>query len=125
MKDKKVKHIEDLMEEYIVLTEEQIEIPLMLEKVKEKQANFLADYNNAVIKSSDAQDGFKLFSQVKKLEDQKAAFEIELAEVEAEFKAFLHSINGNKISYEKKDDNKNRMTFLFWLENDKIQSNRL
>ncbi len=125
MKDKKFKHIEDLIEDYIVLTEEQIEIPLLLARAKEKQANFLADYNNATIRSADAQDGFKIFNQIKKLEEQKAAFEMELAEVEGDFKGFLQSVNGNKISYEKKDDNKNKMTFLFWLENDKIQSNRL
>lgn len=125
MKDKKFKHVEDLIEEYIVLTEEQIEIPLLLQKAKEKQANFLADHDNTTIKSADAQDGFKIFNQVKKLDEQKAAFESEFAEVEAEFKAFLQSINGNKISYEKKDDNKNKFTFLFWLENDEIKSNRL
>lgn len=125
MKDKKFKHIEDLIEDYIVLTEEQIEIPLLLARAKDKQALFLADYQNTTIRSGDAQDGFKIFTQIKKLEEQKAAFELELAEVEAEFKEFLQSVNGNKISYEKKDDNKNKMTFLFWLENDKIESNRL
>lgn len=125
MKDKKFKHVEDLIEEYIVLTEEQIEIPLLLQRAKEKQANFLADHDNTIIKSADAQDGFKIFNQVKKLDEQKAAFESEFAEVEAEFKAFLQSINGNKISYEKKDDNKNKFTYLFWLENDEIKSNRL
>ncbi len=86
---KKFKHIEDLIEDYIVLTEEQIEIPLLLSRAKEKQDIFLADYQNATIRSGDAQDGFKIFTQIKKLEEQKKAFESELSEVEAEFKGFL------------------------------------
>jgi hypothetical protein len=83
----------------------------------------LAEHQNGTIRSTDAQDGFKLFSQMKKLEEQKKEFESELAEVEGSFKEFLQSVNGHKISYEKRDDNKNKMTFLFWLENDIIQSN--
>ncbi len=125
MKDKKLKNIEDLIEDYIQLTDEQIEIPLLLDKAKAKHETFLAEHQNTTIKSNDAQDDFKIFSQIKKLEEQKKEFETELAEVEGSFKEFLQSINGNKISYEKRDDNKNKMTFLFWLENDKIQSNRL
>ncbi len=125
MKDKRYKNVDALIEDYIQLTDEQIEIPLSLERAKEKQKTFLAEHQNGTIISTDAQDGFKIFSQIKKLEEQKKEFEMELAEVEASLKEFLQSVNGNKISYEKKDDNKNKMTFLFWLENDAIQSNRM
>jgi hypothetical protein len=91
MRDKKLKHIEDLIEEYIQLTDEQIEIPLSVAKLVEKQENFSRDYNQTTIKSSDAQDGFKIFVQMKKLEERKKEMEEELAEVEEVFSAFIQT----------------------------------
>ncbi len=38
---------------------------------------------------------------------------------------FILSLNGGKISYEKKDDSdKSKITFLFWVEDNKVNCNR-
>ena len=125
MKDKKYKHIEDLIEDYLQLTEEQIEISILVSKAKEKQELFLSENQNATIKTSDAQEGFKLFSQLRKVEDRNKELEAEIAEVETVLKEFMQPLTGSRISYEKKDDNKNKLTFLFWAEEGELKSNRV
>ena len=124
MKDKKYKHIEDLIEDYLQLTEEQIEISILVSKAKEKQELFLSENQNATIKTSEAQEGFKVFSQLRKVEDRNKELEAEIAEVETILKDFLQPLTGSRISYEKKDDNKTKITYLFWLDNEQLQLNR-
>ncbi len=125
MKDKKFKYYEDVIEEYLQLTDEQIEIPLLIEKNKEKMDSLNLDKNNAVLKAGDAEDAYKIFTQIKKLEDRRAEVETELKEVENFFKQFLQVIDGGKVSFQKKDDNdKSKITYLFWLEDGEIKSNR-
>ncbi len=68
---------------------------------------------------------FKIFNQIKKHEERKAELNDELAEVEKTLKDFLSFLKGSKITFEKKDDtNKSKSTFLFWLEDEKIMSNK-
>lgn len=125
MRDKKYKYIEDVIEEYIRLTDEQIEIPLQITKAQEKYDIFLKDHENGVLKEEDAQYAFKIYFQLKKYAENKKEVEEELTEVEGILKEFLHTLKGAKISFEKKDDNKSKMTFLFWLEEEELKSNRL
>ena len=125
MKDKKYKYIDDLIEEYIRLTDEQIEIPLHIAKSREKYDSFLKDHVDEVLKADDAQHAFKIHSQLKKYEENKQELEQELAEIESMLKEFLQTLSGLKISYEKKDDNKSKITFIFWLEGGELKSNRL
>ena len=125
MKEKKFKYIDDVIEEYIRLTDEQIEIPLQASKTREKYDTFLKDHGNGVLKSDDAQHAFKIHTQLKKYDENKVELEEELGEVEGILKDFLKSLNGSKISYEKKDDNKSKLTFQFWLEGEELKSSRL
>jgi hypothetical protein len=62
---------------------------------------------------------------LKKYEENKKELEDEFAEVEGVWKGFLATLKGAKISYEKKDDNKSKMTYQFWLEGEELKSNRL
>lgn len=125
MKDKKYKYVEDVIEEYLRLTDDQIEIPLQITKAKEKYDAFLKDHENEVLKADDTQHAFKIHSQLKKYDENKTEVEKELSEVSSILKDFLHSLNACKISYEKKDDSKSKITFLFWLEGEELKSNRV
>ena len=125
IKDKRYKYVEDVIEDYMRLTDEQIEIPLLLAKTEEKHISLQSDWNGTVIKKGDAEDAFKIFSQIKKLEDRKQEIQAEYAEVEQTLKQFLTFLNDHQLAYERKDDaEKMKITYLFWLENGQIKCNR-
>ncbi len=125
MKDKKYKYIEDVIDDYIQLLDEQIEIPLLIEKAQKKFSQNLSSEDGNIYTPVQAEYLFKYHSQVKKLEERKNELNQELSEVEGLIKEFLMSLNGGKISYEKKDDNdKSKITFLFWVEDGKVMCNR-
>ena len=126
MKVKKFKHIEDVLDVYITLIDEQIEIPVLIEKANEKYHQHVnGDKNTYVYKPGETEDLFRIFMQIKKHEDRKALLAEDIAEAESTLKDFLTFLKGGKIAYEKKDDNsKSKITFLFWLEDGKIMSNR-
>ena len=125
MKPKKYKHIEDVIDEYIDLLDEQIEMPVLIEKTKEKYNQHIADHTSYVYKPGETEGMFKIFTQIKKHEERKAALDNEIAKLENTLKDFLSFLKGGKIAYEKKEDNgKSKSTFLFWLEDGKIMSNR-
>ncbi len=124
MKDKKYKNVEDVIENYLILEDEEIEIPLLITKAKEKFESLKLVQGEGILKPSEAEDAFKVFMQLKKHKDRKIELRAELAEAENLLKEFLKFVNENKISYEKKDDNKNKITYLFWLEDGKVKCNR-
>ena len=125
MKDKKHKYLEDLIDDYILLSDEQIEIPLLIEKAQKKFNQNLLSEEGTIYTPAQAEYLFKYHSQVRKLEERRNEISEELTAVESLLKEFILSLNGGKISYEKKDDNdKSKMTFLFWVEGDKVMCNR-
>jgi ribosomal protein L10 len=125
MKDKKYKYYEDIVEEYLLLADEQIELPILIEKSKEKLNAIITGKTGIVLKSGEANDAYKLFVQLKKHEDRKAELETELTESQELLKQFLIVLNGSKLSYKERDDeDKSKNTYLFWLEDDQIKSNR-
>ncbi len=125
MKAKKFKHIEDVIDVYITLLDEQIEIPILLEKANEKYSQHVTDNNSYVYKPGETEDLFKILMQIKKHEERKEQLANEIGEIEGTLKDFLAFLKGGKIAYEKKDDNsKAKSTFLFWLEDDKVMCNR-
>ncbi len=125
MKVKKFKHIEDVIDVYITLLDEQIEIPVLIEKANEKYNQHITDNNAAVYKPGETEDLFRIFMQIKKHEERKTQLVDEIAEAENTLKDFLAFLKGGKIAYAKKDDNsKSKITFLFWLEDGKVMCNR-
>lgn len=125
LKEKKYKFVEDVIEDYMRLTDEQIEIPLLLAKAEEKYISLQSDWNGSVIKKGDADDAFKVFSQIRKLEERKTENQVEYVEVEQTLKKFLTFLNDHQLAYEKKDDvEKMKITYLFWLEEGQIKCNR-
>ncbi len=125
MNSKKYKHIYDVIDEYIALSDEQNEIPVLIEKANEKYNQHVTEHTSHIYKPGEAEGMFKIFNQIKKHEERKAELNDELAEVEKTLKDFLSFLKGGKITFEKKDDtNKSKSTFLFWLEDEKIMSNK-
>ncbi len=125
MKDKKYKYYEDIVEEYLQLADEQIELPILIEKSKEKLDAIIADKTGVVLKSGEANDAYKLFVQLKKYEDRKKEVEAELNDTQELLKHFLMALNGSKLSYKERDnEDKSKNTYLFWLEDGIIKSNR-
>src|SRR5688572_21987333 len=125
LREKKYKYIEDVVEDYIRLQDEKIELPLLIEKFKKKQDVLLSEVQEAVIDTDDAEDLFKAHSQIKKSEERMEEANEELREVEEILKGFLTTIPGHQLSYERKDDQeKMKITHLFWLEDGVIKSNR-
>ncbi len=124
MKEKKYKNLNGLLEEYLMLEDEEIEVPLEIAKTNEKLESLNLKHGDAVLKPGEAENAFKIFTQIKKAEERKSELRMELADVENQLKEFLQSLNQNKITYEKKDDNKNKITYLFWLEEGRVKCNR-
>lgn len=116
MKDKKHKYLEDVIEEYIAISEEQVEIPALIEKAVAGYQDYSKQYNGTVISATEAQFAFKCYNQLKKYNERKEEIEAEVTEIEGLLKDFLQFFEGHKISYERKDDNKTKITYLFWLE---------
>src|SRR6476660_8126915 len=104
MKDRKYKYIEDVIEDYLSLHDEQIEIPLQLSKVNKKYEALINAQDGEVIKKGDLEDVFKVFLQSKKLEERQAEIKSEFVEIENYLKQFLSFIGGKQIAYEKWDD---------------------
>ena len=124
MKEKKHKYLEDLFDEYIKLQDEEIEIPVSIEKAEKKFGQYLSSDENVVYKQSDAEDLYKAHNVLKKYEERKSELNEELKEVEELIKSFLTKLNGGKVSYEKKDDDKAKVTVLFWLEDNQVKCDR-
>ncbi|MEP6595935.1 MAG: hypothetical protein ABJA71_08300 [Ginsengibacter sp.] len=125
MKAKRAKHIQGVIDEYITLLDEQIEIPVLIEKANEKYNQHITEHNSYVYKPGETDDMFKIFMQIKKYDERKAALNDEFAKTESTLKDFLTFLKGGKISYEKRDDNdKSKITFLFWLQDGKVMCNR-
>ncbi|MGI8581424.1 MAG: hypothetical protein ACR2KX_04495 [Chitinophagaceae bacterium] len=121
----KIKNVNQLLEDYISLLDEQIEIPLLIEKAKEKYEEHLSEHTTAIYRPKETNELFKIFTQIKKQEEREVEIRAEIQETESLLKDFLTFIKGGKIAYEKKDDtDKSKITFLFWIENDTIMSNR-
>ena len=125
LKEKKYKYIEDVLEEYILLQEEKSQLSLSVEKAKKKQEALLSDIEETVIKTDDAEDLFKAYTQVKKIEEKLAETEEELKEVEDVIRNFLRTIPEHQLAYDRKDDQeKTKITHMFWLEEDVVQTSK-
>jgi hypothetical protein len=124
MKDKKHKYLEDLFDEYIQLHDEQAELPGLVEKAQKKFGQYLSTEPNTVYKQSDAEDLYKVHLLLKKHEERRVELNEELAEVEESIKGFLTILKGGKISYERKDDDKSKVTFIFSLEGNQVTCTR-
>jgi hypothetical protein len=124
-KDKRYKYVEDLIEDYLYLKDERDELPLSLKKTKDKFLALKEQTSTTELDKEDAEDFFKLFNQEKKAEEHRSEIETDFSEVENIMREFLSYVDGHQISYEKKDDaEKTKLTYLFWLENGEIKSNR-
>src|SRR3954462_9807738 len=121
MKDKRHKYLEDLLDEHIELTDEQIEIPLLLEKAQRKFDQHLSEEKDFTYKSPEAEHLFKYHNQLRKFEERKKEIGDELVELENSIKEFLAALKGGKVSYERKDDDKSKNTFVFWLEGEVLK----
>ncbi len=125
MKEKRYKYVEDLIEDYLQLTDEKKEMPLIIAAAKEKQLSLLNEANGIVIKKGDAEDLFKVYMQIRKCEERQLEIVAELDEVEFTLREFLSFIESNQLGYERKDDvGKQKITYLFWLEDGVVKSNR-
>lgn len=122
---KKYKHIEDVIEDYLQLKNELAEIPLVYDKLHEKvlKLNESRD-SSGTFPVDEAQDYYKIFAQQHKVDEREEELKSEFSEVESILKAFLGFISG-KVEYARKEDHeKTKVTYLFWLDDDQIRSNR-
>jgi len=125
MKEKSYKKIEDVVEDYLRLTDERIEIPLAISAAKEKQISLLDGLNGNVLKKGEAENLFKVYMQIRKSEERQLEILGELSEVEFTLREFLSFVEGNQLAYEKRDEvEKQKITYQFWLENGVIKCNR-
>ena len=125
MKEKRYKYIDDVIEDYLQFQDEKKELPLMIINAKEKQISVLDNLNGAIVKKGDAEDLFKIYQQIRKHEERKVELISELEEVEFTLREFLSFLNGSQLAYERRDDgDKQKVTYLFWLDNGTIMCNR-
>ena len=125
MKEKSYKKIEDVVEDYLRLTDERIEIPLAISAAKEKQISLLDGLNGNVLKKGEAENLFKVYMQIRKSEERQLEILGELSEIEFTLREFLSFVEGNQLAYEKRDEvEKQKITYQFWLENGVIKCNR-
>src|SRR5688572_10455927 len=124
MKDKRYKHLEDLLIDYLELKDELKELSLQISKAKNKYGQYEFEQKEDYLTSAESDDIFRIFNQLKKYEDRTNEATMELQEVEGILKDFLSFAEGHKVSLEKKDDGEKKQTYLFWLEEGEIRSNR-
>lgn len=122
MKEKKHKYLEDLLDEYIQLLEEQAEIPALIEKYQKKFDQNIAGEKDFTYKTADAEDLFKYHNHVRKYQERKKDIADELNELENLLREFLASLQGGKVVYERRDDSdKSKNNYVFWLEGNVVK----
>lgn len=123
---KKYKHINEAIEEYLRLSDEELELPLSIKKAIEKYNLHKEEHNTSTYDPRETDKMFKIFTNLRKYEERKAEVAEEFAEVEKALHDFLSFLKGGKISYETKSSNSRdkKITYLFWLQDDKVQCNR-
>lgn len=125
MKEKRPKSIDTVIEDYLQLSDEKLEVPLAIAAAREKKTAELQKLKGHVIKKSTADNLFKNYNQILKWQERQLEIVKELEEVEFTLREFLSFLEGNQLSYEKKDvAEKQKLTYLFWLEDGVIKSNR-
>lgn len=125
MKDKKFKYYEDLIEEYVILSDEIFDLPLAMAKQKEKLASLVAGKGGTILKSGEANDAYKIFLQIKKFEARKVELEAELNEVQDLLKEFFNYLQSSKLAFKERDEEeKTKTTYSFWLEDGVVKSDR-
>ncbi len=123
MKDKKYKHIDDLIEDYLDLTKELDGISPLLAKEGDGYKILLDESGDDTYKKGELDDIFKQYIQIKKLEEKKKEVIDDLEEVKIILKDFLSSLQGHQISYERKENGeKSKTTYIFWEENGEIKT---
>lgn len=123
----KPKHIQNVIDEYLKLLDEQIEIPLLINKNQEKYESLMQkvhEDNSDTLKPGEAKHLFETFSQNNKYHERKAELSTEVSETEKMLKKFLTYVKGHKIAYEKKGAKDKKITYLLWLKDGKIECNR-
>lgn len=126
MKEKKYKHVNEAIEDYLRLSDEQLEIPLAVKKSQEKYNLHKEEDNSSTYDPGETDKMYKIFSQVKKHEERKSEIAEELAFAEETLREFLLFLKGGKISYEHKGvtPKSKKITYQFWLEDGKVRCNR-
>jgi hypothetical protein len=122
---KKYKRIEDVIVEFLDVQEESHELPGLMEEVERKMQQRISsksEFDHYDI--DEAQDLFKLSTQHQKLLDTQRELDMRFTELRQLLVAFLKCING-KLEYSRKEgEEKVRITYLFWVENNELHSNR-
>lgn len=126
MKEKKYKHINEAVEDYLRLTDEQLEVPVLVKKAQEKYNLQKEEHNTSTYDPAETDKMFKIYTQVQKYHDRKVEISEELASVEGTLHNFLTFLKGGKITYEKKGENSKskKITYQFWLKDGKVECNR-
>ena len=126
MKEKKYKHINEAIEEYLRLSDEELELPVLIKKCQEKYIELKEDDNASAYTPGETDKMFRIFTQVQKYNDRKVEIAEELKSVEGTLRDFLTFLKGGKISYEKKGDTSKakKITYQFWLKDGKVECNR-
>ena len=126
MKEKKFKHVNEVIEDYLRLSDEKLEIPVSVRKAQEKYNLHKEEQNSSTYDPAETNKMFRIFTDLKKHEQRTSEITAELAAAEQKLHDFLKFLKGGKISYEHKGatPKSKKITYLFWLENDKVQCNR-
>jgi hypothetical protein len=123
MKDKKYKHADDLIEDYLDLTKELEALSPLLAKEADEYKILLDKSGDDMYKKGDLDDIFKQYIHIKKLEEKKAEVTDDLEEVKMILKDFLSSLQGHQISYDRKEDgDKSKTTYIFWEEKGEVKT---
>ena len=125
MKERKFKHVNEAIEDYLRLSDEELEMPVLVKKAHEKYIEHKEE-NNSTYTPAETDKMFRIFTQIKKYDERKADIKEELMAVEKTLHDFLTFLKGGKISYEKKGETSKakKITYLFWLKDGKVECNR-
>ena len=63
---KKYKYYKDLIEDYLLLSDENDELPRLVEKNKVRLGILIIEKSGSVLKSADTDDAYKMFLQIRK-----------------------------------------------------------
>ena len=69
MKEKKYKHVNEAIEDYLRLTDEELEIPVLVKKAHEKYNIQKEEHNSSTYDPGETEKMFKIYTQMKKFEE--------------------------------------------------------
>lgn len=124
MKDGKQDKVGNVIEDYLRLFDEKIDLSIAIARAIEASKKKL-ELKSEMLRGKDVQELFTQHCQINKCKQRQKEVESELDEVETSLKRFLTFLDGKQIVYEKKvKGDKQKAKYILLLREGKVHCNK-